>query len=107
MSARSSVHRRRRLMGIAACLGGLGIGVALAAPPTTAAPTGPSAPAVIDRLQNQGYTVIVNRTGGLPMESCSVRSVRPGQTHQTVDSRGGGSLATTVISDTVFVDLAC
>ena len=81
--------------------------VALAAV-ANAAPTGPSqVDDTVRSLEAEGYNVIVNRTGAAPLSQCSVSSVRPGQTHQTTDSRGGGSLNTTVTSRTVYVDVAC
>lgn len=81
--------------------------VALAAV-ATAAPTGPSqVDDTVRSLEAEGYNVIVNRTGAAPLSQCSVSAVRPGQTHSTTDSRGGGSLNTTVTSQTVYVDVAC
>jgi hypothetical protein len=81
--------------------------VALAAV-ATAAPTGPSqVDDTVRSLEAEGYNVIVNRTGAAPLSQCSVSSVRPGQTHQTTDSRGGSSLNTTVTSQTVYVDVTC
>jgi hypothetical protein len=41
------------------------------------------------------------------LSSCTVTSVRPGQTYSTVDSRGGGSPNETILSKTVLVDVAC
>lgn len=72
-----------------------------------AAPTGHSAEQTVKSLQTSGYHVIVNRTGAAPLSSCTVLGVRQGQSHTTVDSRGGSSLNTTVISKTVYVDVAC
>ena len=81
--------------------------VALAAV-ANAAPTGPSQiDDTVRSLEAEGYNVIVNRTGDAPLSQCSVSAVRPGQTHQTTDSRGGGSLNTTVTSQTVYLDVAC
>jgi hypothetical protein len=81
--------------------------IALAAV-ATAAPTGPSqVNDTVRSLEADGYNVIVNRTGAAPLSQCSVSAVRPGQTHQTTDSRGGGSVNTTVTSQTVYVDVAC
>jgi hypothetical protein len=81
--------------------------VALAAV-ANAAPTGPSqVDDTVRSLEAEGYNVIVNRTGAAPLSQCSVSSVRPGQTHQTTDSRGGSSLNTTVTSQTVYVDVTC
>jgi hypothetical protein len=74
----------------------------------SAAPTGPSqVNDTVRSLEAQGYNVIVNRTGGAAMSNCTVSAVRPGQIHSTTDSRGGGSVNTTVTSQTVYVDVAC
>jgi hypothetical protein len=81
--------------------------VALAAV-ATAAPTGPSqVDDTVRTLEASGYNVIINRTGAAPLSECTVSGVRPGQTHSTNDSRGGGSINTTVTSQTVYVDVAC
>jgi hypothetical protein len=81
--------------------------VALAAG-AAAAPTGPSeVNDTVRTLEASGYNVIVNKTGAAPLSECTVSGVRPGQTHSTTDSRGGGSLNTTVTSETVYVDVAC
>jgi hypothetical protein len=72
-----------------------------------AAPTGPSVDETVKTLEASGYNVIVNKTGAAPLSSCNVSAVRPGQTHSTTDSRGGGSLKTTVTSQTVYVDVIC
>jgi hypothetical protein len=81
--------------------------VALAAV-ANAAPTGPSqVDDTVRSLEAEGYNVIVNRTGAAPLSQCSVSAVRPGQTHSTTDSRGGGSINTTVTSQTVYLDIAC
>jgi hypothetical protein len=81
--------------------------VALAAV-ATAAPTGPSqVDETVRTLEASGYNVIINRTGAEPLSECTVSAVRPGQTHSTNDSRGGGSINTTITSQTVYVDVAC
>jgi hypothetical protein len=73
-----------------------------------AAPTGPSqVEQTVKTLQASGYHVIVNRSGAAPLASCTVSSVRQGQEHSTVDSRGGSSPVTTVISKTVYLDVTC
>ena len=73
-----------------------------------AAPSGPSkVDDTVRTLQASGYHVIVNRSGAAPLASCTVESIRPGQTFSTVDSRGGGSPNETVLSKTVLVDVAC
>jgi hypothetical protein len=86
--------------------GGLTAAVLGLASPAVAAPSGPgNAQDTITRLEQQGYNVIVNRIGGTPVDQATVVAVRPGQTHETTDSRGGGSIKTTVTSQTVYVDV--
>jgi hypothetical protein len=90
------------------------IGIAVAASTATvtavanAAPSGPSSvDQTVQTLEAGGYNVIVNRTGAAPLSQCTVRAVRPGQTHSTDDSRGGGSINTTITSKVVYVDVTC
>jgi hypothetical protein len=72
-----------------------------------AAPTGPSeVDDTVRTLEASGYNVIVNRTGAAPLSDCSVTQVRPGVTHQVTDVRGS-DIKPLVISDTVYVDVAC
>jgi hypothetical protein len=74
----------------------------------TAAPTGPSkVDDTVRTLESSGYHVILKRSGAAPLASCTVTSVRPGQTFSTIDSRGGGSPNETILSKTVLVDVAC
>ena len=86
--------------GLAAAILGL-------AAPAGAAPTGPgNAQDTINELQADGYNVIVNRVGTTPLEQATVVAVRPGQTYSRTDSGNpGDSLATTVTSKTVYVDV--
>lgn len=95
------------------------VGMALGlAPPAMAAPVElESAPDTINRLQSEGYTVIVNKVGTGALSDCSVSAVRPGQTFTRVDSgipgaHSGmentiGELTFTELSKTVYVDLKC
>jgi hypothetical protein len=86
--------------------GGLTATVLGLATPAVAAPSGPgNAQDTINQLQADGYNVIVNRIGDAPLDQATVVAVRPGQTHDTTDSRGGGSIKTTVTSQTVYVDV--
>lgn len=72
-----------------------------------AAPTGPSqVDQTVRALEASGYTVIVNRTGAAPLSDCTVSAVRKGPTHQTTDVRGD-DIKPLIISDTVYVDVAC
>ncbi|MDT5207975.1 MAG: hypothetical protein QOF67_390 [Mycobacterium sp.] len=78
-----------------------------------AAPAGPSpVDATIDQLREQGFDVIVNRTGTAALERCTIDAVRPGQTFSRSDSGSGlpGSaydIVTTVTGNTVYVDIVC
>jgi hypothetical protein len=73
-----------------------------------AAPSGPSTvEQTIGQLKSDGYNVIVNRVGAAPLADCTINNVRPGQTITQQDTRGGSSIVTTVISKTVYVDVAC
>lgn len=74
----------------------------------SAAPTGPSqVEETVKTLEASGYNVVLNRTGAKPLSSCTVESVRPGQTHRTFDSRGSSTPSETIVAETVYVDLAC
>jgi hypothetical protein len=78
-----------------------------------AAPAGPgSVDTTINQLREQGFEVIVNRTGTGALEQCTVNAVRPGQTFSRSDTGSGlpGSafdIVTTVTGKTVYVDLTC
>jgi hypothetical protein len=93
--------------------------VALAATPlgltagANAAPAGPSSvDTIINQLREQGFEVIVNRTGTAALEQCTINAVRPGQTFSRSDTGSGlpGSafdIVTTVTGKTVYVDVVC
>ena len=77
------------------------------AAPAVAAPSGPgSAQETVNQLQQQGYNVIVNHVGSVPLSQATVVAVRPGQTYSRTDSGNpGDSLQTTVTGKTVYVDV--
>ena len=87
--------------------GGLTAAILGLAAPAAAAPSGPgNAQDTISELQADGYNVIVNRVGATPLDQATVVAVRPGQTFSRTDSGNpGDSLATTVTSKTVYVDV--
>jgi hypothetical protein len=61
-----------------------------AAAPAAAAPSGArTAQDVIDSLQKDGYRVILNKFGTLPLDQCHVVSIRPGQAITAIDATGG------------------
>jgi hypothetical protein len=76
-----------------------------------AAPAGPSSvDTTIEQLREQGFEVIVNRTGIAPQGQCTLSAVRPGQTYSRTDSGvpgAGDDLVTTVIGKTVYVEITC
>jgi hypothetical protein len=78
-----------------------------------AAPAGPSSvDTTINQLREQGFEVIVNRTGTAALEQCTINAVRPGQTFSRSDTGSGlpGSafdIVTTVTGKTVYVDIVC
>ena len=86
---------------------GLAAAVLGFAAPAAAAPSGPGgAQATIDKLQSQGYQVIVNHVGSTPLEQATVVAVRPGQTYTRTDSGNpGDDLLTQVTGKTVYVDV--
>jgi hypothetical protein len=77
------------------------------AAPALAAPSGPgNAQDTISDLQAHGYTVIVNHIGNAPLEEANVVAVRPGQSFSRTDHGGpGDALSTTLLSETVYVDV--
>jgi hypothetical protein len=79
------------------------------AAPAAAAPTGPgNAQQTINQLQDEGYTVIVNRLGTAPIDQAAVVAVRPGQTYSRTDTGvpgAGNDIHTTVTDKTVYVDV--
>ena len=72
-----------------------------------AAVIGLAAP-TIDVLRAQGYTVIVNRIGTVPLDHADVVAVRPGQTYSRTDTGlpgAGNDISTIVTNKTVYVDV--
>jgi hypothetical protein len=76
-----------------------------------AAPAGPATvEQTVSQLQADGYHVILNKVGTAPLNQCTVRAVRPGQTYSRTDSGGPGAgddLITTATNKTVYVDAMC
>ncbi len=103
---------------LAAC-GLVGVAMPLGlASPAAAAPAGVgSAPDTVNRLESEGYTVILNKVGSSALSECAVTAVRPGQTYVRTDSgipgaHTGldgtiGTLTVTELSKTVYVDVKC
>jgi hypothetical protein len=80
--------------------------LSLAGPAYGAPSGGDTVDRTVNRLQEQGYNVIVNRTGTAALSDCTVSAVRAGVTHEVTDVRGS-DIEPLIISKTVFVDVAC
>ena len=97
-----------KMFGYATVLaGGLTAAIIGVAAPAGAAPTGPgNAQDTINRLQAEGYNVIVNRIGAAPLDQATVVAVRPGQTYSRTDSgTPGDGFGTTITGKTVYLDV--
>ncbi|MHA3019801.1 hypothetical protein ACXPWS_05965 [Mycobacterium sp. BMJ-28] len=80
--------------------------------PTGVAVAEETAQETIDRLQSEGYTVNIDRTGTLPMSQCVVTNVRnPNTIKQWVPYVGPGSdervLVQQTVSQSISVTLDC
>lgn len=91
-------------VGIAAAIGAISLGAA--APAMASDTVLGSAQQTINRLQSEGYRVIVNKVGNGSLDRCSVKSVRPGQSVTEVQ-RLPRSAQEVVKYRTVHVDVGC
>jgi hypothetical protein len=90
----------------------LGTAPALAAPVEVE-----SAPDTVNRLESEGYTVILNKVGSAALSECIVTAVRPGATYMRTDSGTPGAhsglegtvgdLTFTELLKTAYVDVKC
>lgn len=104
---------RTKIAIAAAAVGICGAAVAPAA--FASADDGESATEVISRLQQQGYTVNIDKVGTAPIDECTVTSVRNPQTVSqlvpyvgpTLGGNGERILVPQVSSQTVSVSLNC
>lgn len=98
-----------RMTSAVAVIGGAAALGLLAAAPAVAAPSAPSAQETIDKLQADGYNVIVAKVGNRSMDQCTVSAVRDG--HDVKNNwiiRGpAGQVGTQTRYTTVYVDLHC
>lgn len=80
------------------------------AEPAVAAPSGESnARETIDKLEADGYRVVLSRVGSGALDKCSVQAVRPGRNvHDNWVQQGPtGNVGNPVRYTTVHVDLSC
>lgn len=89
----------------ASALAAVAIGAAAQA---AAAPTGPgSVQDTINRLESNGYKVILNKVGSAPLEQCTVREIRPGREVTEYRQNRRDQLVERVLYETIYVDAAC
>jgi hypothetical protein len=108
-STRGAVMRKKWTLTAAA----VGVCTAIAAP-TGLASAEENAQATINRLQDEGYTVHIDRVGTAPMSECVVTNVRnPKQITQWVPYIGPGrnnddrAMVLEVVSQSISVTLDC
>jgi hypothetical protein len=105
-------HEMRTKFAVTAAVVGI-CGAALVPLAVAQADDGESASEVIGRLQQQGYTVRIDKIGTAPIDKCTVTSVRnPQTTSQLVPYVGPGRdgdrfLVPQITSQTVSVSLNC
>ncbi|MGV0853179.1 hypothetical protein [Mycolicibacterium phlei] len=105
----------RVLPSVGAALAATGLGLASATAAVAAPTGGEPADQVLDRLRNEGYTVVISRTGTGSIDECTVTEVRPGQTYSRTDSgvpnhllgTPGPNIATIITGKTAHVTLKC
>jgi hypothetical protein len=100
-----------RLVGILAVATGLCAGLVCTSA-VASADDKQSAQDVINRLQDEGYTVNIDKTGTAPLSKCTVTNVRnPKQITQWVPYVGPGDRESTlilqVVSQSISVTLDC
>jgi hypothetical protein len=73
-----------------------------------AAPSGPdSVQDTVNRLESNGFKVILNKVGAAPLEQCTVSAVRPGREVTELRQNRRDQTVERVVYTTVHVDAAC
>ncbi|KUH64502.1 hypothetical protein AU184_16845 [Mycolicibacterium novocastrense] len=89
-------------------LSALATAMIAATEPAAAAPTGPgSVQDTINRLEGNGYKVILNKVGSAPLEKCTISGVRPGREVTEFRQNRRDQLVERVLYETVYVDASC
>ncbi|WP_102143076.1 hypothetical protein [Mycobacterium hubeiense] len=89
-------------------LSGIATFMIAAAQPAAAAPAGPdSAQDTVNRLESNGYKVILNKVGTAPLEQCTVSAVRPGREVTEFRQNRRDQTVERVLYTTVYVDASC
>ncbi len=88
--------------------GALSTIVLLGTAAASAAPEGPgSAADTVASLEAQGFKVLVNKVGHLPLDQCTVRGVRQGQEVTELKRNKRDQTVERVKYTTVYVDATC
>jgi hypothetical protein len=92
----------------AAATGGALAALALAFPAgAAAAPLGVgSAEDTVNTLESNGFKVILHKVGGVPLDQCTVDSVRPGET-VTRAIHGENDMVSQIVYQTVYLTANC
>jgi|SRR5690349_10403380 hypothetical protein len=80
--------------------------IGFAAPATAAPSDGSAVQDTVNSLQNQGYHVVLNKTGSAPLSQCTVTAIRPGQDFRPFSTRDNNGVVQHTFS-TVYVDVGC
>ncbi|ADU01972.1 MULTISPECIES: hypothetical protein [Mycolicibacterium] len=89
-------------------LSGIATFMIAAAQPAAAAPAGPdSVQDTVNRLESNGYKVILNKVGTAPLEKCTVSGVRPGREVTEFRQNRRDQTVERVLYTTVYVDASC
>jgi hypothetical protein len=86
------------------------LGLGLAAPAWSMPVVVDSPEETVNKLESEGFTVILNKVGSAALHDCTVTAVRPGQTYIRTDSGvpgAGNDFTFTELSKTVYVDVKC
>ncbi|MGA5544352.1 hypothetical protein ACPCIR_21045 [Mycobacterium sp. NPDC051198] len=97
------------MTGVVAIIGGAAALGLISPASAVAAPSNPSAQETIDKLQADGYNVIVAKVGNRSMDQCTVSAVRPGHDvkHNWIIRGPAGQVGNLTRYTTVYVDLHC
>lgn len=89
-------------------LSGLATLMIAAAPQAAAAPTGPdSVQDTVNRLESNGFKVILNKVGAAPLDQCTISAVRPGRDVTELRQNRRDQTVERLLYKTVYVDATC
>ncbi|MFZ0834815.1 MAG: hypothetical protein WAM92_17430 [Mycobacterium sp.] len=100
---------KKSALAVAAASGLVAATLGFAAPVVATPSDGESAQDTVNRLESEGFRVILNKVGTAPLDQCTATAVRPGQdvTEPGTSRIGGRDPAQEVRYTTVYVDVQC